>query len=94
MCIKRKCPLCDNPSATQRTVKKHDKYEIECNTCAFYHLTTVQDKGFIDLPKEDRMALSAYVREQYKKKKIPVHLDWVENFKKVIDDYKSRQRKE
>ena len=94
MDIQRKCPLCGDPSAKERSVPKQDKYEVECNTCTLYHLTLEQDKGFIDLPKEDRMALSAYVREQYEKTKIPVHLDWVENFKKIIDDYKSRQRKE
>jgi hypothetical protein len=79
------CPLCENKSASERHVSGHDFYEIKCETCTIYRLTDGPDKAFINLPKEARMRLSAHVREQYKTTKVPVHLDWVENFRAIID---------
>ena len=84
----RTCPLCENESAWEWPVSGHTYYEIRCDTCTIYFLTDGPDKGFIDLPKASRMRLSAYVRERYEATKIPVHLDWVENFRAIIDDQK------
>jgi hypothetical protein len=88
MLKQRTCPLCENISAWELPVPGQDKYEIKCGTCIAYYLTDGPDKGFINLPKEDRMLLSAYVREQYEKNKMPVHLDQIENFRDILDDRK------
>ena len=88
MIKQRTCPLCENTSAWEFHLSGQDSYEIRCDICTVYHLTDGPDKGFIFLPKEDRMLLSVYVREQYQKEKIPVHLDQIENFRDIIDDRK------
>jgi len=89
MLEKYKCILCES-EAEEHSVSGQDKYEIRCDICTIYYLTSVQDEGFLSLPKEDRLALSAFVRKQHEETKIPVHLDYVENFRAIIDDYKNR----
>ena len=90
MGIKRACPLCENENAWEWPVSGQDKYEIRCDICTIFQLTAGPDKGFLALSKEDRKALSAYVREQFEKTGKAVHLDWVENFRDIIADYRVR----
>lgn len=78
------CPLCGNAGAKEIPVSGQDKYEIRCDTCTIYHLTSGQDTGFINLPKRNRLKLSAHAREHYEKTKTPVHFDYVDNFKHLF----------
>ena len=89
---KIECILCES-DAEEYSISGQDKYEIRCETCTIYYLTSLQDEGFLSLSQEDRLALSAFVREQYQKTKTPVHLDYVENFQTIIDDFKGRSDK-
>jgi phage FluMu protein Com len=80
------CPLCGKAGAKEQHIPGQDKYEIKCDVCTVYHLTQVQDEAFISLPEQKRLALSAHVREQYEKTGLPVHLDWLENFRHIVGD--------
>lgn len=88
------CPLCEKKDAWEWPVSGQDKYEIRCDKCTIFQLTAGQDQEFIDLPKEDREALSDYVRERFGKTKVATHLDSVEKFSTIINKYKGKDTKD